>query len=92
LCNYESAIKYQEKHLSVAHIVGDRRSQVNALSSLGRIHSATNHFAQAINYLQQALAIAEQLANKREEEAKICHDLGLAFYNLFELFLIIFLV
>jgi len=29
------------------------------------------------------LAIAEQLANKREEEAKICHDLGLAFYNLF---------
>jgi hypothetical protein len=56
---------------------------VKALSSLGKIHSATNHFAQAINYLQQALAIAEQLGNKREEEAKICHDLGLAFYNLF---------
>ena len=67
----------------MAHIVGDRRAQVNALSSLGKIHSATKHFAQAINYLQQALAIAEQLGNKREEEAKICHDLGLVSYNLF---------
>jgi len=58
------------------------------LSSLGKIHSATNHFAQAINYLQQALAIAEQLGNKREEEAKICHDLGLApfiiYFNYFD--------
>jgi hypothetical protein len=45
-------------------------------------HSAIHHFADwlsTINYLQQALAIAEQLGNKREEEAKIFdHDLGLS--------------
>ena len=45
--------------------------------SPGRVHHALGRHTQAVQYLQQGLAIAEQ-QRRREDEAKIRHRLGLA--------------
>ena len=43
-----------------------------AYSMLGRVHLSLGNTTQAVAYLQQGLATAEQL-NSKEEEAKIRH-------------------
>ncbi len=44
------------------------------------MHHAVGNYRQAVQYLQQGLQIAEQLARK-EDEAKIRHRLGLALWG-----------
>ena len=54
------------------------------LPSPGRVHHALGRHTQAVQYLQQGLAIAEQ-QRRREDEAKIRHRLGLALLGCGEL-------
>lgn len=80
LGNFDQAILYQEQHLSIAAQVIDKVAKILAYSSLGRVHHALGNTPQAITYLQQGLQIAEQLG-RREDEAKIRHQLGLALWR-----------
>ena len=50
------------------------------ISFTGRVHHATGNYQQAVQYLQQGLAIAEKQC-RREDEAKIRHRLGLALWG-----------
>jgi tetratricopeptide (TPR) repeat protein len=47
----------------------------------GRIHHALGNNIQAVAYLQQGLQLVEKSENAKEEEAKIRHFLGLAFWR-----------
>lgn len=82
-------MKYQEKYLSVAQVVGDLYAQVSALSALGKIHSSAGQYSHAVKYLQQALIIVEKndqsIEHRDEEEARICYELGMALWALNDL-------
>ncbi|XP_076108116.1 uncharacterized protein LOC143076268 isoform X2 [Mytilus galloprovincialis] len=80
LGNYNDAIQYQEQHLSIAAQMNDKVAKTLAYSSLGRVHHALNNHTQAVEYLKQGLSIAEQLG-RHEDEAKICHRLGLSLWG-----------
>ncbi|KAI5696189.1 hypothetical protein M8J75_009497 [Diaphorina citri] len=78
--NLDEAIKYQEQHLSIATTSNDKLAKISAFTSLGRIHHSLSNTSQAIAYLQQGLQLCE-LLNRREEEARIRHRLGLALWS-----------
>ncbi|CAH1801728.1 unnamed protein product, partial [Owenia fusiformis] len=78
--DFEKAVHYQELHLNIGAKMNDRAAKTLAYSSLGRVHHALGHYSKAVQYLQQGLQIAEQLGRK-EDEAKICHRLGLALWG-----------
>ena len=46
----------------------------------GRVHHAMGNYTEAIRYLKEGLALAEQF-NRIEDEAKIRHRLGLALWG-----------
>uniref|UniRef100_A0A8D8SR68 Tetratricopeptide repeat protein 28 n=1 Tax=Cacopsylla melanoneura TaxID=428564 RepID=A0A8D8SR68_9HEMI len=78
--NLSEAIRYQEQHLSIATTSNDKLSRICALTSLGRIHHSLGNTFQAISHLQQGLQLCE-LMNRREEEARVRHRLGLALWS-----------
>uniref|UniRef100_W5L1B8 Tetratricopeptide repeat protein 28 n=1 Tax=Astyanax mexicanus TaxID=7994 RepID=W5L1B8_ASTMX len=79
LGNYERAMVFQEQHLSLAAQTNDLVAKTLAYGSLGRTHHALQNFSQAVVYLQEGLRLAEQIG-RREDEAKICHRLGLSLW------------
>ena len=49
-------------------------------SSPGRVHHAMGNYTDATRYLKEGLGLAEQF-NRKEDEAKIRHRLGLALWG-----------
>lgn len=72
LKNYSEAVKCLEKQLD---LTTDKHIKCLCSLALGRVLHTINETAQAINYLNQALQIAQSL-NKLEDESKIRYALA----------------
>ncbi|XP_026681629.1 tetratricopeptide repeat protein 28-like [Diaphorina citri] len=93
LGHYREAVRYYDQDLLLAKDLQDKtrlgraycnlglaHSGLGNLDNLRRIHHSLSNTSQAIAYLQQGLQLCE-LLNRREEEARIRHRLGLALWS-----------
>jgi tetratricopeptide (TPR) repeat protein len=62
---------------AVEHLPGDRAARISSLRNIGRAHSRLNQHEQAIEYLSEALALAEK-DNNLPHQAFTHYDLALA--------------
>jgi tetratricopeptide (TPR) repeat protein len=89
LAEYEQAIDYLQKSLSVAEQINDPIKQANALNNLGAIHGKLRNWKEAFNYLKISLKIIENnnalsFQNTREKqriEADILGNFGNIYGN-----------
>jgi tetratricopeptide (TPR) repeat protein len=64
-----------------ARKLGDRRSEEQALGSLGVAYEALEDYAQAIEYYEQRLSVARAIPDPRVEKQALC-SLRVACYAL----------
>lgn len=75
LKDYNKAVEYHQKRLSIAQATGDREAEGRACCNLGNTLRAQGQYAQAIEYYKQDLSIAQEL-NDRAGEAISFSNLG----------------
>lgn len=66
--DYNQAIDYLEKSLTITREIGDSRGEGAALESLGSAYRSLQEYNLAMNYYQQSLAIAKKIGDLRGEE------------------------
>ena len=80
LANYQTAIEYHEKHLSLSKELKDEKGERRAHGNLGCLHKITGDLETAKDHFLAALNIAKERGDKRPL-AKIYNNLG----NIYEL-------
>lgn len=81
LGDYDLAIDYHERHLSIARELADQSSEMHALGNLGLAYYDLGKNTRAIEYYKQCLKLAQKTRNKRIE-ANALSGLGLAYFAL----------
>ena len=74
LGQFQGAIEYQNKHLSISKEVGDRVSEGRAYGNLGNAYHSLGQFKDAIEYHEKDLSIAKEVGDRADE--------GMAYGNL----------
>ncbi len=64
---YQKAIRYYEKALTIAKEIGDRKCEGEQLGNLGNVYSVTDEFRKSIEYYEKALTIAKEIGDRRNE-------------------------
>ena len=67
LDDFQQAIEYHQKHLSIAKAVGDRAGEGGAYGNLGNAYDSLGDFQQAIEYHQKHLSIEKEVGNRAGE-------------------------
>ena len=80
LGNYQTAIEYHQKHLSLSQELKDEKGERRAHCNLGCLHKITGDLETAKDHFLAALNIAKERGDKRPL-AKIYNNLG----NIYEL-------
>ena len=78
LGDFQRAIDYQEKHLSIAKDVGNRAGEGHAYCNLGNAYRNLDDFQRAIEYHEKHLSIAKDVGN-RAAKGRSSFNLGNAF-------------
>ena len=81
LGDFETALKYYERHLKIAKELGDRSEEGNAYANLGNAHISLGDFKTAIDCHECHLKISEELGDRSGEGNAYC-NLGNAHQNL----------
>ncbi|MDJ0705837.1 MAG: tetratricopeptide repeat protein [Leptolyngbyaceae cyanobacterium MO_188.B28] len=78
---YPELIALQNKSLTIAREMSNRRGEGNALCVLGNTCNNLGQYEQAINHYQQYLTIAREISD-RQGEGNALGNLGVAYYYL----------
>lgn len=81
MARYRQSANYLEQALTIAHELGDRRSEGRHLANLGLSNSNLGRYEQSVNYLEQALVIARELGDFSSQGRHLGH-LGNRYYEL----------
>ena len=81
LGDFQRAIEYHEKDLSIAKDVGDRAGEGSAYCNLGNAYHSLGDFQRAIEYHEKDLSIAKDVGD-RAGEGRAYHNLGISYLKL----------
>ena len=79
----EKAIGHYGQALVIAHKIGDRQGERNALGSVGNVYADLGEIEKAIGYHEQALEISREIGDRRAEGTAL-GNLGNAYARLGE--------
>ena len=81
LGNFNDAIEYYNKSLSIAKEVGDKKAEGDACGGLGCTYDALGNFKEAMMFYKKELTIAKATAD-RDQEGRAYGHLGSAYLHL----------
>ena len=81
LGNYEKAIEFHQRSLSIAKEIGEKGSEGAAYTNLGNAYHSLGDYKTAIEFHQQSLSIAKEIGEKGSEGAAYT-NLGSAYHSL----------
>jgi len=81
--DYQKAIDYHEKSLTIAEQMKDKHGEAKSLCNLGNAYEPLREYEKAINYYEQSLIIKQQI-NDKQGEAISLNGLGNVYRSLGE--------
>ena len=81
LGNYEKAIEFHQRSLSIAKEIGEKGSEGAAYTNLGNAYHSLGDYKKAIEFHQQSLSIAKEIGEKGSKAAAYT-NLGSVYHSL----------
>jgi hypothetical protein len=83
LGDYQTALDYYERSLSIRTEIGDRRGEGDSLNNIGFIYSSLGQYQKALGYYERSLSIRTEIGDRRGEGDSL-NNIGYALENLEE--------